>query len=236
MPKKRAGRHRIQYATGLMDASGEIEMTASIDPNTLIQASGTPLPAPASSPALLALMAGRRSSSAATLAAPGPDRATLQALLQLAAHTPDHGKLAPWRFIVLEGKNKHIFTSKLEALAARQENATKAQAALAKIANPPLTVAVISKPVMGKIPLWEQQLSAGAVCMSLLLAAHAAGFGANWITDWYAYDESVRALLGLQGDEQVAGYIHIGTQVEVPKERPRAGLDDLVDDWRFDAG
>jgi nitroreductase len=138
--------------------------------------------------------------------------------------------------VILEGENKKTFVKELETLAARQENATKAQAALAKIANPPLTVAVISKTVVGKIPLWEQQLSAGAVCMGLLLAAHAAGFGANWITDWYAYDAAARSLLGLQGDEQVAGYIHIGTQADVPKERPRADLAELVGDWRASAG
>lgn len=211
-------------------------MIASIDPATVVHEPGTPLPALATSASLLALLAGRRSSSAATLTAPGPDHATLRALLQLATHTPDHGKLSPWRFVVLEGQHKRAFVEQLEALASLQENATKAQAALAKIANPPLTVAVISKPVVGKIPLWEQQLSAGAVCMNLLLAAHAAGFGANWITDWYAYDASARALLGLHGDEQVAGYIHIGTQAEVPKERPRADLSDLVDEWRASAG
>lgn len=211
-------------------------MTVSIDPATVAHEPGTPLPAPDTSLELLTLLAGRRSSSAATLTAPAPDRATLRALLQLATHTPDHGKLSPWRFVVLEGEHKRIFVEKLEALAALQENPTKAQAALGKIANPPLTVAVISKPVMGKIPLWEQQLSAGAVCMNLLLAAHAAGFGANWITDWYAYDTSARALLGLNGDEQVAGYIHIGTQAEVPKERPRASLSDLVEEWRAGAG
>lgn len=210
-------------------------MTISIDPATVAREAGVPLPAPAASPDALALLAGRRSSSAASLAAPGPDRPTLLALLQLAAHAPDHGKLSPWRFVVLEGEHKRRFVARLEGLAARQENATKAQAALAKIANPPLTVAVISKPVMGKIPLWEQQLSAGAVCMNLLMAAHAAGFGANWITDWYAYDDDARALLGVGSEEQVAGYIHIGTQAEVPKERPRAAVADLVGDWR-DAG
>jgi nitroreductase len=211
-------------------------MTVSIDPTTVVHESGTPLPAPPTSTALLALLAGRRSSSAATLAAPGPDRATLESLLKIATHAPDHGKLSPWRFVILEGENKKTFVKELETLAARQENATKAQAALAKIANPPLTVAVISKTVVGKIPLWEQQLSAGAVCMGLLLAAHAAGFGANWITDWYAYDAAARSLLGLQGDEQVAGYIHIGTQADVPKERPRADLAELVGDWRASAG
>lgn len=209
-------------------------MTIPIDPASVAPLSGMPLPVPAASNAALALLAGRRSSSAATLAAPGPDRPTLFALLQLAARTPDHGKLAPWRFVVLEGADKQEFVARLQVLAARQANATKAQSALAKIANPPLTVAVISKAVASKIPLWEQQLSAGAVCMNLLLAAHAAGFGANWITDWYAYDEDARALLGVQADEQVAGYIHIGTQTEVPKERPRPVMADIVSDWRAD--
>jgi nitroreductase len=209
-------------------------MTISIDPATVLHETGTPLPASRPDATALALLAGRRSSSASTLAAPGPDGPTLRALLQLAAHTPDHGKLAPWRFVVLEGDHKQLFVQRLEALAGAQENPTKAQAALAKISTPPLTVAVISKPVVGKIPLWEQQLSAGAVCMNLLLAAHAAGFGANWITDWYAYDAAARALLGLNAEEQVAGYIHIGTQQEAPKERPRAELAQLVSEWRAD--
>jgi nitroreductase len=209
-------------------------MTTSIDPTTVFHESGTPLPAPQPDAAALALLAGRRSSSAATLAAPGPDGPTLRALLQLAAHTPDHGKLTPWRFVVLEGEHKQAFVRQLETLVDAQENATKAQAALGKISAPPLTVAVISKTVVGKIPLWEQQLSAGAVCMNLLLAAHAAGFGANWITDWYAYDAAAGTLLGLKDDERVAGYIHIGTQAEVPKERPRAELATLVSEWRAD--
>ena len=208
-------------------------MAISIDPAAVTHESGTPLPAGAPA-GFLPLLGGRRSSSAATLAAPGPDRGTLLALLQLATHAPDHGKLSPWRFIVLEGENKKVFVSRLEGLAANRENATKALAALAKIANPPLTVAVISRPTPGKIPVWEQQLSAGAVCMNLLMAAHAAGFGANWITDWYAYDAAARQLLGIGDDEQVAGYIHIGTQTEVPKERPRAALADLIGDWRAD--
>lgn len=209
-------------------------MTHSIDPAAVTHEAGTPLPAPALSGASLALLAGRRSSSAGTLAAPGPDRPTLLALLQLATHVPDHGKLSPWRFVVLEGEDKRAFVARLEMLASNQDNATKARAALAKIANPPLTVAVISRPIEGKIPLWEQQLSAGAVCMNLLMAAHAAGFGANWITDWYAYAGEARELLGLGNGEQIAGYIHIGTQTEVPKERPRAALADLVRDWRAD--
>jgi nitroreductase len=202
-------------------------MTVSIE----MAAVGEPLPAQAA-PALLKLLAARRSSSAATLSAPGPDRATVRSLLQVATHTPDHGKLSPWRFIILEGSAKQIFVGRLETLAADQENATKAQAALAKLRNPPLTIAVISTASGGRIPVWEQQLSAGAVCMSLLLAAHAAGFGANWITDWYAYDSAALALLGVRGEERVAGYVHIGTQLEIPKERPRAEIEALITDWQ----
>ncbi|HSB97697.1 MAG TPA: nitroreductase [Spongiibacteraceae bacterium] len=205
-------------------------MTTSIE----MMAVGASMPAQPL-PALLTLLASRRSSSAGTLTVPAPDGTTLRDLLRLATHTPDHGKLSPWRFIVLEGAAKNRFVERLEILAGAQENSTKALAALAKIRNPPLSVAVISAPVEGKIPLWEQQLSVGAVCMSLLLAAHAAGFGANWITDWYAYDEAALALLGVTSQERVAGYIHIGTQQEIPKERPRAELDNLISDWSADA-
>jgi nitroreductase len=184
------------------------------------------------SPQTLALLATRRSSSAPTLLAPGPDAVQLAALLELAARVPDHGKLFPWRFIVLKGDAKSRFVDALEAIATNQEGATKMLAALVKIRNPPLTVAVVSRAAEGRIPVWEQQLSAGAVCMNLLLAAHAQGFGANWITDWYAYAAEATALLGLQAGERIAGYVHIGTQGEVPKERPRADMTTLISYWQ----
>ena len=167
------------------------------------------------------LLATRRSASALTLTEPGPTPAELDRLLALAARTPDHGKLFPWRFIVIEGAAKDALVAELEVIAAARADAPKAIAGLAKMKNPPVAVAVVSRVTEGKIPEWEQVLSAGAVCMNLLLAAAATGFGANWITGWYAYDAEALALLGLQDGERIAGFVHLGAPSETPLERAR---------------
>ncbi len=180
----------------------------------------------------LALMASRRSASAQTLRAPGPDAEALADLLRLAARVPDHGKMTPWRFIVLEGEGKAALVQRLHALAGGQDNPGKAVAALGKMAAPPLAVVVVSSPREGGKPVWEQQMSAGAVCMSLLLAAEAMGYGANWITDWYSYDPAARALLGLGPAEQVAGVVYLGTPSEDALERVRPELPALVSRYR----
>lgn len=172
-------------------------------------------------PEVLAFLARRRSASALSLRAPGPSDGELADLLNLAARVPDHGKLAPWRFIVLRGEDKAAFAARLETVAAGQADAPKLVAKLGKLKAPPLGVAVVSRTVEGDIPAWEQLLSAGAVCTTLLYAATAMGYGANWITDWYAYDPQARAALGLAGDEQVAGFVFIGTPAEPPQERAR---------------
>lgn len=179
----------------------------------------------------LALLAIRRSSSSQTLTGPGPTPAQLDDLLRLAARVPDHGKLFPWRFVVLEGEPKARFVAALREMAGRQDQPEKAGAVLAKVAAPPLTVAVVCAPVEGKIPLWEQELSAGAVCMTLLTACQAMGFGASWITDWYAYDPEATSLLGVGPGERVAGYVHIGTPTEVPLERVRPQMPAIVRRW-----
>ena len=183
------------------------------------------------SPDTLNLLAGRRSSSAQTLIAPGPDEEELADLLRLAARAPDHGKLNPWRFVILDGVGKARFVEGLRAMAPRQPNPEKAAAALGKIDAPPLTIAVISSPKSGKKPLWEQELSAGAVCTLMLVAADAMGFGANWITDWYSYDAEALSLLGARDGERVAGFVHIGTCSEAPLERVRPNLAELVSRW-----
>jgi nitroreductase len=179
----------------------------------------------------LALLAHRRSSSAQTLTAPGPDAAQLSDLIRLAARAPDHGKLNPWRFIVLEGAAKAAFVERIRPLAARQPGPDKAAAVLAKLANPPTTVAVIFSPKGEGKPLWEQELSAGAVCTLMLVAVEAMGFGANWITDWYGYDPEALAILGLAPEEKLAGFIHIGSAIEAPLERARPDLSALVSAW-----
>lgn len=188
---------------------------------------GQALPPKASSDTL-ELLALRRSTSAQTLTAPGPSEAELEQLLTLGARVPDHGKLAPWRFLILAGAAKARLVEKLEHLAVELADPVKAKATLQKLAAPPLTLAVISRPVAGHIPVWEQELSAGAVCMTLLIAADAMGFGANWITDWYAYDARALALLGIGGGEKLAGFIHLGTPAEPPLERVRPDLASLV--------
>jgi nitroreductase len=168
------------------------------------------------------------------LAAPGPDEAQLADLLRLATRVPDHGKLAPWRFLILEGEAKARYVERLRAYARIQEQPEKAAAVLAKVEGPPLSVVVVSSPKEAKIPIWEQELSAGAVCMTLLVAAEAMGFGANWITDWYAFDDDALALLGVRPPERVAGFVHIGTPTEAPLERVRPDVAQLV--RRYEAG
>jgi len=183
------------------------------------------LPLPVRSDEALARLAVRRSASAQLLAAPGPSEAEIEQILHLGARTPDHGKLFPWRFVVLGPQSRADLSGALAALAESQNRVDKDLAVLAKLANPPLTVMVVSTPVQGhKVPVWEQQLSAGAVCMNLEHAADALGYSASWITDWYAYDPAAVALFGVQDGETIAGFIHIGTLTEAPLERPRPNM------------
>ena len=182
-------------------------------------------------PELLRFLSTRRSASAVTLAEPAPTASELDTLLRLAARVPDHGKLAPWRFIILEPAAKAVFADRLEALANSRGDA-RAAAKLGKLKIPPLGVAVVSRPRPGEIPEWEQLLSAGAVCTTLLYAAQALGYGANWITDWYAYDDEAKAILGLESEERVAGFIFLGTPKEPPQERERPDPAGLITAWR----
>ena len=191
---------------------------------------GEPLP-PTPAPDVANFLARRRSASAITLRAPGPSPEELDRILALAARVPDHGKLAPWRFVILEGEAKSTFVRGLEAIAAVRPEAARLEAKLGKLRAPPLTVAVVSRYAPGDIPEWEQRLSAGAVCAQMLIAAGALGFGANWITDWYAYDAEAGRLLGLAEGERVAGFVHIGTPIEPPLERARPDVKAITSRW-----
>ena len=183
------------------------------------------------SPDVVAFLARRRSASAMTLAAPGPDDGQLADILRIAARVPDHGKLAPWRFVILKGEAKDAFAAEIAKLADSQANPVKANAALRKLTRPPICVAVISRHIPGEIPEWEQRQSASAVCHQLLLAAAALGWGANWITDWYSYDPRATAILGLTDGEQVAGYLYLGTATEQPQERVRPDVAAITTAW-----
>lgn len=178
-------------------------------------------------PEVLDFLSTRRSRPAKTLRAPAPDRAALAPLLAAALRVPDHGKLEPWRLIVLEGQA----TARLGALtgrlgAAQGRDPEKLPKAEAMFRDAPAMVAVIASPVASdKIPEIEQTLSAGAVCLSLVNAAQAAGWGANWLTGWMATDRAFLSEgLGLAAREWVAGWIVIGTEGAVPPERPRPDL------------
>jgi nitroreductase len=186
---------------------------------------GTALPLPTPSDELARRLATRRSAPAQALIAPGPSSAEIDRILALGARTPDHGKLFPWRFVVMGPRSRADLAARLGPLAGRQPQPDKARAVLAKLVNPPLTLLVVSAPVPSpKVPEWEQQLSAGAVCMNLEHAAGALGYSTSWITDWYAYDREALALYGVGEGERVAGFIHIGTLAEPPLERPRPDL------------
>jgi nitroreductase len=184
------------------------------------------------SAATLAFLARRRSAAALALSEPAPSETELATLLRLATRVPDHGKLSPWRFVVLRGDGKRRFIEGLAAIAAGRADGERLIAKLGKIKAPPLTVAVISRATPGEIPEWEQRLSSGAVCMTLIIAAQAMGYGANWITDWYAYDEAAGKLLGLAEGERVAGFVHLGASAEPPLERVRPDVAALVMEWR----
>lgn len=192
-----------------------------------------PVIAPLAGPDLAALrfLLTRRSRPAKTLAAPVPDRDTLRLILTAAARTPDHGKLEPWRFLVLERaalrRLAGLVAPRGQALGLDAERIGKAEA---QFANADLAVAIVSCPKPSdKIPEIEQVYSAGAVCLALLNAAHAAGWGANWLSGWPAHDPAfLEEALGLGPQDRVAGFIHIGTETAVPPERPRPDLDALV--------
>lgn len=184
---------------------------------------------------LKSLLATRRSGKARDMVAPGPDAAALAAILALATRTPDHGKLAPWRFLVIRPDQRAALAALLKA-AWVEENPGAAGldlSALDQFAHQaPSLVLLISAPKRdSKIPLWEQQLSAGAVAMNLLHAAHAHGFVGNWLTGWAAYSPAVLHALGLDPGEQLVGYFFIGTAAKALDERPRPALADVVSEW-----
>ena len=182
----------------------------------------------------LSLLRTRRSGKPRDLIAPGPDADQLRAILEIALRTPDHGKLAPWRFVIVPDDKREGFAVLLESAYRREkpdvgrlEIESMRQFAL----QAPTLVVALSAPVEGsKIPVWEQQLSAGAAIMNLLHASHALGFAAGWLTGWPAYNEDVRQAFAV-GAERLAGFIFIGTPGRPQEERPRPDYDKIVSIW-----
>lgn len=174
-------------------------------------------------------MKSRRSSLSMTLGEPGPNDAQLRTILEIATRVPDHGKLAPWRFVLWTPEARATMHKNLLALLASKPeipDAAKKQQGTDKLLHAPCVLAVISTAdEHPKIPLWEQQLSVGAVCMSAIIAANAQGFEAQWLTAWYVYDQDARDILQLRGPERIAGIIHIGSTNIAKNERPRPDID-----------
>src|SRR5437763_17022784 len=183
-------------------------------------------------PDAVELLSSRSSFKAVELTAPGPSAAEVDKLLTVASRVPDHGKLTPWRFIVFEGAARTKAGAAIEASFTADNPAAAAdQIAFERnrLARAPLVIAVVSRAAPHvKIPEWEQVLSAGAAAMNLVTAAHALGFAANWITEWYAYDRRVLDALGLAAHEKIAGFVHIGRPAKPPDDRPRPPLSDIV--------
>lgn len=183
----------------------------------------------------LSLLSTRRSGKPRDLVAPGPNDAQLRQILEIAARTPDHGKLSPWRFVIVPADKRAALAETITAAyrAERPQAARLEIEALEQFATqaPALVVVLSSPKVESHIPLWEQQLSAGAACMNLLHAAHALGFAGGWLTGWAAYSDAVRDAFGAE-PERIAGYIFLGTPAKQLEERPRPDLQKIISTWQ----
>lgn len=183
-----------------------------------------------------ALLATRRSGKPRDMVAPGPDEAQLRQILDAAMRVPDHGKLNPWRFVIIPADRRTAFADLLQQ-AYRGEKPDAGRLELESMVQfaeqAPTMVAVLSAPVQNsKIPVWEQELSAGAACMTMLIAAHALGFVGSWLTGWPTYNAAVRDALGGGGHDRIAGFIFMGSPSRALEERPRPAHEAIVSTWK----
>jgi nitroreductase len=181
---------------------------------------------------LIEYLKTRRSMPAFQMKEPGPSKEEIEEILRLATRVPDHGKLAPWRFVVVTGDARKRITRELAAIAKADKpdlSEEMVQVEETRLTRAPVVIAVISRagPHV-KIPEWEQIMSAGAVCLNLVIAANALGYVSNWLTEWMAFDERAYRILGVEPGERVAGFIHIGSTDFPVVERPRPVLADIV--------
>jgi nitroreductase len=183
-------------------------------------------------PDAIELLKTRRSMKPREMTGPGPSPAELETILTIGARVPDHGKLAPWRFIVFEGDARIRGGEVIAGVFAKknpQATAAEIEVEKKRLTDAPLVIGVVSftKP-HPKVPAWEQELSAGASAMNIVTAATALGFGACWLTGWFAFDRDVLDGLGLKPDEKLVGFIHIGNVTKPSDDRPRPALPDIV--------
>lgn len=180
-------------------------------------------------------MLSRKSPPIPELKGPAPNDEEIETMIRVAAHVPDHGRLAPWRFIVYRGDARQRVGELLAELAEQREGPlteVRRNQELARFSRAPLVIGVVFTPkAHPKIPEWEMLLSAGAAAMSLVLAATGLGYGANWITNWYSDTEEGRRVLGLAPDERVVGFVHIGTFDGVVADRPRPEVSSVMSEY-----
>jgi len=185
---------------------------------------------------VISFLSARRSMKPDRLAAPAPSPEELETIFTIASRVPDHKKLAPWRFIVIEGEARTKLGDVIaEACIAAEKEApshVRLETERGRLQRAPMVIAAISRITQHRsAPEWEQVLSAGAACFNLCLAANALGYGTSWITEWIAYNKAVGTALGLAENERVAGFIYVGTPMEAPSERERPALSDIVSRW-----
>lgn len=184
---------------------------------------------------LLEGLLSRRSVAPKDMTQKGPSPDELQQILAASVRVPDHGKLGPWRILTFDKDAQHAFGEIVaKRFMEREAQATEAHYAFEKArpARAPLMIAVLATPKEGKVPLWEQHLSAGAVCQNMLNACHALGYGARWLTEWIAYDVEILKALGAEAGDRVAGYIYIGEASAPPEERVRPSVADVTTAWK----
>ncbi|MEP3264368.1 MAG: nitroreductase [Hyphomicrobiales bacterium] len=184
---------------------------------------------------LAAYLSTRRTVPSLNLGGPKPDEDVVSKILEIAVRVPDHGKLAPWRFIRYPAENCVDIGRYLSDLWGRENSdASLERLALEKtrFMRAPMVIGVVSNPITPhKVPVWEQQLSSGAVCLNLIHAANAYGFAAQWLTEWYSYHDEAMRYLGVQEGERLSGFIHIGTPKVEPSERTRPTVDTITSVW-----
>lgn len=186
--------------------------------------------------AVLDYLQKRRSCKVMLMSEPGPSTEEIGVILQTGVRVPDHGKLAPWRFVVFTGNARKEFGERVlrEAYLLEDKNAAPAKLDLEaeKFLRAPCVIAVISAPKDSpKVPEWEQRLSAGAVAYNLCLAANAHGYGTNWLSEWPCFNAQVAQALGVSGTEKIAGFIYIGTATGEAEERPRPKMNEIMNYW-----
>ena len=194
---------------------------------------GTPMSPANQSKEALNLLALRRSTPIKMMTAPGPDQDQLNAILKLSLRVPDHRRVEPWRLVVIQGEARQKLGEALsEIRKGRGEDSACIQEDKDRFLRAPICVMVVASPNTNhKTPVWEQLMSAGAVCMNMLLAANSMGWAACWLSEWCSEDDAAKPILGLSESESVAGFIYIGSARENPLERPRPSIEKKISFW-----